>query len=285
MTFPVAHGWGVKLGSAVPLPETRLAMIGGGGYWNRDASAGYSGFDSRGGYPEEETYLEDSARTIRALIHWLTGKWSGARILCVTQNHYPNCGYAESFANHFQFWMMEYGHFIEVTELETSWEGFEPLDHDLLCVDGISTGWNYHGQTAAQDKFDYVLANGTSILANGNLYTPKYGFKQSSGGHHTINQLTIKMHSNVDGPPQWRCQFPFENEWLGEPGSGGSWGSNLWATVWYSGGYGMVPDDVNWTMGGTRLFSRCALGDCADSPYHYRDDEDGMNLVGMWKPT
>ncbi len=247
----------------------RLAVVGGP-YWSEDATAGLSGFNGASNVPPFDTYfLNDSRRTLAAIVKWLTGKSSGAQILVLNPTAYPAAG-ATRYANYFQAGLAWAGHTVTVTGSYSSWAGFEPLNYDLVCMGNSLGAFAYHGLATAQEKVDYVLSNGGHILgeclANGGVWAP-YGIDNAGGLHPTgVTPGGIEIHSALAGGTYgpgaggggWKYQRPFYCSQFGAAPVGGSWNTAYWALVIYS--TNRVRQATN-TMGGTVVYVDCA---CAD---------------------
>ena len=200
---PFNLGWSVK--QMVVKPQVNKLMVVGGNIWSENGRVGYPGFNG-GGSTSDTKYLTYSRAAQAAMVHYLTGKSSGANILICVDG--PVSADASSFSTQFQDGLTAAGHSFTLTLSVNSFGGYEPTDFDLLCA-GSAIGGEpiYHGLTTDEDKFDYVLDNGTSLLIDfwGSGYWERYGFT----GPGYLHQVGGAIHTTDYYAPYWDNQRPF----------------------------------------------------------------------------
>jgi hypothetical protein len=202
MIATVAQGWEAYQAKVFTTPPARL-IAGSGASWTRTSYAAYEGLDDFAG-GTTDALLADSTRTILAMIYWLTGKRSGASVLICA----PIVPDVATWGQAFRDVLTGAGHNLTFTDSRGGWSGFEPLDYDLLALDGsVSTaGWSYHGIADGPGRLDYVLANGGHVLVSYASNVARYGFSVSSQhpqwGSAPLTHLTF----GAGGPANWRNQ-------------------------------------------------------------------------------
>lgn len=287
----VAWGWGVQMASEYQLPMGNLIVVGGG-YWSVDNSTGYSGFNGKPGTGGgDESFKADSTRTLLAMIRWLTGKSSDASILIAAQPPPSSL-----FEAQFQTALTDAGHEVTLTG-EFAFTGFDPLAYDcLIAPQGVVSDDPPYATHNFIWCMDYILSHGGKILAECSTDVSPwsvYGFAAGNPGygHSSVNEPPIAIHFGSGaggyGPPNWRLQRPFAcNEEFGNPGIGGSWGTDLYALVMYSGTWGLryASPPAN-ERGGTSIVIPCQL-----DAYSYHGGYvnelfyDSLGVIGLWKP-
>lgn len=262
MPAKITFGHAVQLATVAPRPA-RLCVVGGA-YWNGNGSASYAGFNGAGS-ADDTRYQADSRRTLAAMVKWLTGKASGARVLI--------CGDAiagHAWGTQFRDGLEAAGHTFVVTGSMSDWAGYEPTDYDLLCCGNDLSAFEYHGLATDQEKVDYVLEQGTSILSettgSGGGVWEAYGITNTGGYHESV--ATLGIHYGSDGPTAWRCQRPFYCEQFGE---------DLYALVMYT--TMRVHPGTN-TRGGQTAFMDCVCADGADAHHSHYPPE--TYVLGLW---
>lgn len=253
MALKIPLGWDVKMAAEQSEPPPRgRAIVVGANYWCFHPIGGYNTYQGQ----SASEFLEDSRRTVQAMVKWATGLTTGANILIMGE---PEGGDIGAYGVPFREGLEYYGHTYTMTGVDVvDWEGHEPLDYDLLCGSGnINSGASYHGFTAAQDKLDYLLSNGGRVIWNGSYqdFWPPYGLGGDDTGHVGHNEPGIQVHIGPKGPNTWNGQRPFSCERFGDPGAGGSWGTNLFALAMHTTGY---VTETALSRPGAREVYRCA---------------------------
>ena len=246
---------------------------------------GFNGYSQTGG-----EFLADSTRTALAIIRWLTNKTTGARILILWDGVDDR-----EYGTEWQAAMTSAGHLITSTGATSNFGAYEPLDFDVVCMGGNLDGSSYHGLSNAQAKVDYILSNGGHILGTVQAGSPCWGaygigdanptlhpdtFTGDDFGHHihfSFPTVTYGPEPQGDG---WRNQYPFACAAFGNPGVGGSWGTNLYAYSMPSNTLAM--QQTTNTRGGTRTIYPCALPDDKTQFENHYASAGWTGVIGTW---
>lgn len=259
-------GWDAYHAIVVQRPN-RLAVVGAG-YWSTDTRSGlYPGF---WGSPSSATiYKADAERTLLAIVLWLTGRATGAKILVCTNN-----GVSSSYGpNEFQTTLTNAGHVVSVSGSSTSFGAYEPLNFDLVCWDSGWSGGTYHGYTTGNDVADFLIDSGIAILSGTSKDWSRYGMAAGVGSYHAVSGAVPYTHAFTDGPTDWRYQRPFLCSQLGSLPTGGSWNTNYYALGIHT--TERVVSATKTKPGTTNIYG-------CEAPGHVTHGDTAQGVLGLW---
>ena len=152
--------------NAVPPPRSGRMCFVATSLWTTNSTYAYPGFD------HTANSVAGNTDFLAALMVWLTGKATGASVLI--------CGPLNSgaFGSAFRAALAGLGHSSTLTGAASSFNGYDPLDFDCVCVADT-----YNPPDAFGVAFDaYIDARGAALtfcMTSGHI-APRYGVKPRS---------------------------------------------------------------------------------------------------------
>jgi hypothetical protein len=178
----IPGGWDVKIGISASPDYGRLISVGGL-VWNKNENAGFYGYD---------TYPDDSDAALDAMLRWGANKPSGALSLLEVQSESAAAG-AGAYGSAFNAGLARLGHTVTLTGFGNKFNGYEPLDYDVLILldTTLSTTETYQGSAVYNTKVDYILSHGGAILLdNINGRVDRYGLDIQGSPNHASHPAT-----------------------------------------------------------------------------------------------